>query len=252
MSSPTLWQAFADGDPEARERLMSEHLGLVLHFARQLSRTLAAAVDFGELVSAGVVGLITALDHFDHSRGLAFSTFAAPRIRGAILDDLRRQDHLPRSLRRRARELAHAREALAHSLGRAPDDREIAAHLGVPVGTVWRWRWDAERAQPVPLDHSRPGRHARIPAPAEVLACDDGDAADERLNRSQEAALLRDALLRLTAQERTVLSLYYFEELKLHEIATVLAVTESRVSQIRSKALAKLRRDLRRLRECVA
>src|SRR2546423_8607648 len=100
---PSLWQALAQGDQTARERLLAEHLSLVHHVARQLSRTLAVRVDLDELVSAGTVGLMDALDHFDVTRGLAFSTFAVPRIRGAILDELRRQDHVPRSVRRKAR-----------------------------------------------------------------------------------------------------------------------------------------------------
>src|SRR5919206_2466360 len=107
-----LWQAHAAGDPAAREQLLSEHLGLVHHVARQMSRTLAVKADFDELVSAGTIGLMSALDSFDPSRGLAFSTFAAPRIRGAILDELRRQDHVPRSIRRKSREIAAARETL--------------------------------------------------------------------------------------------------------------------------------------------
>jgi RNA polymerase sigma factor FliA len=146
MNSTTLWQAHAAGDPAARERLLAEHLGLVHHVARQMSRTLAVRADFDELVSSGTIGLMNALDSFDPARGLAFSTFAAPRIRGAILDELRRQDHVPRSIRRKTREIATAREALGRTLGRAPEDREIAAHLGVDLQTLWRWQSDVEGA----------------------------------------------------------------------------------------------------------
>ena len=107
---PILWERFTAGDQAARDRLLTEHLGLVHHVARQMSRTLAVKADFDELVSAGSMGLMAALDTFDTSRGLAFSTYAAPRIRGAILDELRRQDHVPRSIRRKTREMAAARE----------------------------------------------------------------------------------------------------------------------------------------------
>jgi RNA polymerase sigma factor for flagellar operon FliA len=100
MDSKDLWQALARGDVAARDALLKEHLSLVHHVARQLSRSLAAPADFDELVSCGTMGLMSALDAFDTSRGLAFSTFAVPRIRGAILDELRRQDHVPRSIRR--------------------------------------------------------------------------------------------------------------------------------------------------------
>jgi RNA polymerase sigma factor for flagellar operon FliA len=247
-----LWHAHAAGDPAAREQLLAEHLGLVHHVARQMSRTLAVRADFDELVSAGAIGLIAALDGFDVSRGLAFSTFAAPRIRGSILDELRRQDHVPRSIRRKTREIAHARETLSRVMGRPADDDEVAEHLGVDRDTLWRWQADVEGAHHVPLDRAPGDREAGAPAPVDVLTDEDAEAPDERINREQEVGYLREAIMGLKEQERVVLSLYYFEELKLHEIATILGLTESRVSQIRSKALSKLRTELRPLREQVA
>src|ERR671937_682649 len=248
----SLWQALASGDHSARERLLTAHLSLVHHVARQVSRSLAANFDFDELVSAGTIGLMSALDSFDVSRGLAFSTFAVPRIRGAILDELRRQDHVPRSVRRKTREIAAAREALTRALGRPPEDREIAEHIKVDLETLWRWKADLEGAVHVPLDRSAGDRDGYSHAPAELLSGDEEDAIEEKLTFTQEVEFLRDAILRLKQQERTVLTLYYFEELKLHEIATILELTESRVSQIRSKALAKLRSELAPLREAVA
>ncbi len=248
-----LWRALADGDPAARQALLAEHLNLVHHVARQLARTLSTRTDFDELVSAGSIGLMEALEGFDPARGLAFSTFAAPRIRGAILDELRRQDHVPRSIRRKTREIAAARETLMRVLGRAPEDKEVAEHLGVDLETLWRWQSDIEGAHHVPLDRMPGDRDGQAPAPADVLASEEeGTGVEDKVNHKQEVAILREAILKLKEQERVVLSLYYFEELKLHEIATVLDLTESRVSQIRSKALGKLRGELRPLREQVA
>ncbi len=247
-----LWHAMATGDPTAREQLLKEHLGLVHHVARQMSKTLAVKADFDELVSSGSIGLMSALEAFDVSRGLAFSTFAAPRIRGAILDELRRQDHVPRSIRRKTREIGQARETLGRVLGRAATDKEVAEHLGVDLPTLWKWRSDVEGAHHVPLDRSPSETETLAPTPIEVLADDSNDTVDDILTREQEVHHLRDAILRLKEQERTVLSLYYFEEMKLHEIADILRLTESRVSQIRSKALQKLRTELRPLREDVA
>jgi RNA polymerase sigma factor for flagellar operon FliA len=247
-----LWQRLAAGDAAARERLLTDHLGLVHHVARQMSRTLAVKADFDELVSAGSMGLMAALDSFDPSRGLAFSTFAAPRIRGAILDELRRQDHVPRSVRRKTREIHAARESLMRALGRAPEDHEVAQHLGVDLQTLWRWQGEIEGAHHVPLDRAPGDRENSAPTPSEVLASEEAHGVEDRLNHEQEVGILREAILKLKEQERVVLSLYYFEELKLHEIATVLDLTESRVSQIRSKALGKLRGELKPLRERVA
>jgi RNA polymerase sigma factor for flagellar operon FliA len=247
-----LWHAHAAGDASAREQLLAEHLGLVHHVARQLSRTLAVKADFDELVSAGAIGLMASLDSFEPERGLAFSTFAAPRIRGAILDELRRQDHVPRSVRRKTRDIAHARETLSRVMGRPAEDDEVAEHLGVDRETLWRWQADVEGAHHVPLDRAPGDRDASAPAPVDVLTDESDEAADDRINREQETSFLREAILGLKEQERVVLSLYYFEELKLHEIAKILGLTESRVSQIRSKALGKLRTELSPLREQVA
>ena len=247
-----LWQSYHAGNDGARDRLLEEHLGLVHHVARQVSRTLAVRADFDELVSAGTIGLMTALEGFDASRGLAFSTFAAPRIRGAILDELRKQDHVPRSIRRKTREMSAAREAWMRAHGRGPDDRELAEQLGIDMDTLWRWQADVEGAHHIPLDRAPGERENNAPTPAEMLSSGEDSEIEDSLTHEQEVSHLKDAILRLKDQERVVLSLYYFEELKLHEIAKVLELTESRVSQIRSKALSKLRVDLKPLRGSVA
>jgi RNA polymerase sigma factor for flagellar operon FliA len=240
MDSRTLWAAYAAGDVDARDALLRENLSLVHHVARQLARGLAADADIDELVSAGTMGLMSALEAFDLGRGLAFSTFAVPRIRGAILDELRRQDHVPRSVRRKTRSIAAARETLTRRLGRSPDENEIAAELGVDAETLWRWQADVEGAVHVPLDRSATDRDGSTVSPAEFLGNGE-ELTDERLTREEEIGLLREALLALKDQERTVLSLYYFEELKAREIAEVMGVSESRISQIRSTALSQLR-----------
>jgi RNA polymerase sigma factor FliA len=252
MNSPTLWHDFTTtGDPIARERLLNEHLGLVHHVARQLSRSLAVEADFDELVSAGSVGLMSALDAFDTSRGLAFSTFAAPRIRGAILDELRRQDHVPRSIRRKTREIAAAREALTRANGNPPEGREIAEHMGIDLETFWRWQSEIEGVFHMPLDRTAPDSENRS-TPADTLPGETEATIEDRITLREEVEVLRDAIMELKEQERVVLSLYYFEELKLHEIAAILELTESRVSQIRSKAISKLRGIMSRLRETAA
>jgi RNA polymerase sigma factor for flagellar operon FliA len=251
MDTRALWARFTAGDEDARNELLTEHLSLVHHVARQLSRTLAAEADFDELVSAGTMGLMSAVDAFDVSRGLAFSTFAVPRIRGSILDELRRQDHVPRSIRRKTREISHAREALMRQLGRKPEDKEVAEALSVDIDTLWRWQSEMEGAVHIPLDRTATDRDSTSPSPSEFLSGEDDEAADDRLSKEQEVGLLRDAILKLKDQERTVLSLYYFEELKLHEIAVILGLTESRVSQIRSKALLRLREKLAPMRAAV-
>jgi RNA polymerase sigma factor for flagellar operon FliA len=246
-----LWTEFSKGSEAARGKLLAEHLGLVHHISRQLSRTLSAQMDADEMVSAGTMGLMSALEGFDPSRGLAFSTFAAPRIRGAILDNMRKQDHVPRSVRRKARELARARETLQRTLGQAPSDAELSSHLGIDMDTLWKWEADVAGAVQISLDYQHNDEDHAMLAPADFLADQTADI-EEKMNHEQEVQLLRDAIMQLKKQERIVLSLYYFEDLKLHEIASILTITESRVSQIRSKALAKLKEQLGPMRSFAA
>ena len=248
MASDVLWGALAKGDTAARDALLKENLSLVHHVARQLSRALAAPADVDELVSCGTLGLVSALEAFDPSRGLAFSTFAVPRIRGAILDELRRQDHVPRSVRRKSRSLSRARETLSRVLGRPATYEELAEHLGIDLPTLWRWEADSENSVHLSLDHSESEAEEGTTQPHEIIAFDDGPDVEEELNREQEMEVLVASLKKLKEQERIVLSLYYFEEMKLHEIASVLGLTESRVSQVRTKALGRLRTELAHLR----
>lgn len=240
-----------DTDVTTRDALLRQHLGLVYHVARQLGRSPANDVELDDLVSAGTLGLIDAFEHFDASRGLAFSTFAAPRIRGAMLDELRRLDRVPRSVRRKSRQIDGMSAMLTGALGREPGHAEMADGLGIDLETLWRWQAERESARVVSLDRASSGADADAGAAGEWLAGSPGIEVDDAITRVQEAACLREAVLDLPEQERTVLSLYYFEELKLNDIARILQVSESRVSQIRTKAIQRLRRVLGRLRAAV-
>jgi RNA polymerase sigma factor for flagellar operon FliA len=251
MSEMAVWKAFSAGDAAAREELLAEHISLVHHVSRQIHRRVSSDVELDELISAGTMGLIDALERFEPTRGLAFSTFAVPRVRGAILDELRRIDHVPSSMRRRTRTLSTAREALRHELGREPVGEEVAEMLGLDLPALWKLEAEAEGTMRVALDGAGNEDNDDVPH-AQAMAAEDHAGVEDRITLDQETAILRETILRLSQQERTVLTLYYFEELKLHEIAAVLEVTESRVSQIRQKAVTKLRGELSSLRSLVA
>jgi RNA polymerase sigma factor for flagellar operon FliA len=248
MKHASLWALYTEtGDRTARDTLLNEHLGLVHHVARRLAARLAADLELGELVSAGSIGLMNAIEGFDPSRGLSFSTFAAPRIRGAILDELRRQDHATRSVRRKAREIQVAREALVQQLGAAPTDRQLSERLEIEVETLWRWQSEVSGTDPLPID--RPVKDDERPEAAALsLAGATGEQIEDELSLREETDALRRAIGLLKPQEQTVLALYYFEELTQEEVAAVLGVTASRISQIRSRALAKLRTRMGALR----
>lgn len=230
-----------------RDALMTQHLGLVHHVARQLANRLSTAAELDELVSAGTMGLIQAVDSFDKSRGLSFSTYAVPRIRGSILDELRRLDHVPRNVRRRTRDVARARETLAGSLRRLPTHEELSQQMQVPSDMLRKWEFDAEGASITSLD--QPMRADPFGATlGDTITDDRVRSIDDSLTHEQEVERLQQAIGTLKDQERTVLALNFFEELRLQDIATVLGLSVCRISQIRTAALAKLRVRLSDLR----
>ena len=242
MDQEALWRGYREkGDQSAREQLLVSNLPLVHHVARQVRRRSRVDTEYDELVSAGTIGLIQAIDNFDIGRGLAFSTYAAPRIRGAILDDHRRRDRVPRSIRRKQREIATAREALTEELGRSPNDQETAASLGIDQERLWQWQRETEHAVRVSLDKPVDTEAGRHTTPEEMLVGEDSEQIEDLVSMDQEVRILRRAITGLKKRERVVLSLYYFENLKLREIGQVLDVTESRVSQIHSQAIKNLR-----------
>lgn len=247
------WRSYRrTGDEGAREKLIERHVPLVRYFARRLATSLGAGADREELASAGMVGLLDAVEAYDPERGYRFSTFAAPRIRGAMLDELRRRDEAPRSVRRRQRRLAETEETLTVRLNRTPRHEEVAEVLGVDAPTLWGWKGDAARATRLSLE-DRVGSEGEGDARRlrDVVRLEDPDP-EERLARSQEVERLRRELEGLDERERLVVRLYDFQEMKLREIAELLEVTESRVSQIRTRAIGRLRDRMGGLRERVA
>ena len=239
-----LWERYEQtGDPVARAQLLDRYLGLVHHVAREIAvRTPMLEVD--DLVSAGTLGLVRALESFERERGLAFSTYAVRRIRGAILDDLRSRDWIPRSVRIKGRRLAAAVTELQVRLGRAPEPAEVARAIGIDIGTYWDWRNAVDGGTVVSLDAgAAPGERASLSL-EETLGDADAPLPGQELVVREEHAHLREAIGELPEKERVVLSLYYYEEMNLRQIAEVLHVTESRISQIRTQALRRLRERL--------
>jgi len=244
-----LWARYRSaGDVAARAQLLDRYLGLVHHVAREIgART--PAVELEELVSAGTIGLIRALDSFDLSRGLAFSTYAVRRIRGAMLDDLRSRDWIPRSVRAKSRKLMATTASLQAKLGRAPEPREVATALEIDLETYWRWRAAVDGGVMVSFDTSAvSGQHSAV-ALEESLQDPDALLPGQELDRVEQVEGLKRAIGTLPEKERTVLSLYYYEELNLRQIAEILHVTESRISQIRTQGLRRMRERLTHSRE---
>ncbi len=233
----TAWDAwYASQEATARDWLVVHYASLVKFVAGRLAAGLPKSVDTGDLVSAGVFGLMNAIDKFDPANGAKFETYAIPRIRGAILDGLRALDWVPRSVRSRSRSVQDAIALLEHQLGRTPTDEEIAAELKITVEELEKWLADIAAGSVGPLDH---------------VAMDNTAAeADAQIQpgRAMEEGELRDAMRaeisKLPEREQAILILYYEDGLTLSEIGDALGVTESRISQIHTKAVLQLRSRL--------
>lgn len=223
-----------------REQLVRDSIPLVERVAAALAGRLPLQVERADLTQAGFLGLMDAAARFDWDKGVRFKTYAELRIRGAILDSLRELDWVPRSLRRKRRELASARSALEKRLGRAPEEAELASELKLSIGDL---RAAAERVRRAEVASGTAESVDRI-APA----LSDPNAVDplRDLERRELSLLLARAIDGLPDRERLVLNLYYNDELTMKEVGRALGVNESRVSQIHSKAIARLRVRLQR------
>jgi len=233
----TAWDAWhVSQEATARDWLVVHYASLVKFVAGRLAAGLPKSVDTGDLVSAGVFGLMNAIDKFDPANGAKFETYAIPRIRGAILDGLRALDWVPRSVRSRSRSVQDAIALLEHQLGRTPTDEEISAELKISVEELEKWLADIAAGSVGPLDHVAMDNTA-AEADAQIQP---GRAMEE----GELRAAMRAEISRLPEREQAILILYYEDGLTLSEIGEALGVTESRISQIHTKAVLQSRSRL--------
>lgn len=239
-----LWRQFADSpDHQARDRLVLHYAPLVKYVAGRVGTGLPAHVDVSDLVQSGIFGLVDAIEKFDPERGLRFETYAMQRIRGAILDDLRSQDWVPRAVRSRARDVERALERLGARLHRTPSDHELAHELEVGVDELRDLYGKLRLTSVLALEDlvSVGKENASL---VDVLPDDEAVDPASVLVDEDNRRQLADALAQLSERDRAIVSLYYFESLTLAEIGKVLGVTESRVSQLHTRAVLRLRAKL--------
>jgi len=226
-----------------RERILMEQLPQVRYIARRIHERLPRHVPFEDLVHAGVVGLIDALGKFDQSKHVQFSSYAKFRIRGAILDSLRELDWSPRELRRKGRQVEEAYNRVAGRLGRTPTENDLAREMGLRLDELQTLLAELDSLEITSLRVESPHSGAE-----EDLADSVASKAEEtpffQCLRSEMRQLLATAISELPEKEQRVLSLYYFEELTMKEVGAVLGIGESRVSQIHSLAMVRLRAKL--------
>jgi RNA polymerase sigma factor for flagellar operon FliA len=240
-----LWKEWkVDGSRKAKDRLLAEYAGLARQTAQRVAVGLPSHVEMGDLVGAGVMGLIRAVETFEPEREIKFETYAVHKIRGAILDELRSLDWVPRSVRQKGRSLQKAYSEMSGLLGRAPYDDEVAQHLGLTLVEFEELLSEVAPLTVLSLDE-QDGLGDDAPALSETIADPQAANALADIEEGQLKAMLREAISGLPAKERLVVSMYHFEELNFKEIGRVMGVTESRVCQIHSKAIVKLRARVR-------
>ncbi len=242
----SLWHEYRrNRDEKLRDRLILTYAPLVKYVAGRLGSGLPAHVEEGDLVSYGLLGLIGAIERYDPDRDVKFETYAIARIKGSIIDELRALDWVPRSVRARARDIERAVAELESKLGRAPNDDEIAGKLGLTEDELEDSLTEISRSSIAALDElwtvSAGGDQIAL---IDTIEDTQGPEPQTALQATELREAMADAIARLPEREKLVVTLYYYEELTLREIGEVLGVTESRVSQLHTKAILRLKARL--------
>lgn len=240
-----LWRRFkASGDRALRDQLILRYSPLVKYVGGRVAAGLPSHVDRSDLVSYGMFGLIDAIEKFEPGRGHRFETYAISRIRGSMMDELRRMDWVPRSVRTRSRRIEEAIAELENELHRSPTDRELAERLGLRLEQLQRILGQISMTGLAALDQTLSAGEADESLTLGDTIADDADGPSDVFESTETRRRLRDAVLALPERERLVLGLYYYEGLTLAQIGEVIGVTESRVCQIHTKSVLQLRSRL--------
>lgn len=236
-----LWEEYAGTrSPEIREKIILEYAPLVKVVAGRLSMYLGYNVEYEDLVSYGIFGLIDAIDKFDCMKDVKFETYASLRIRGAILDQIRKMDWIPRTIRQKQKRIDAAIKEIETQYGRSATDEEIATLLGITDEEYLDWQSQMKITNVVSLNEFLE-QGSEVPNEAGSTKSAAFDSPEEILERDELKKMLEQALELLTEKERKVIVLYYYEDLTLKEISNILEVSESRISQLHTRALQKMR-----------
>lgn len=239
-----LWEDYENTkSPEIREKIILEYAPLVKVVAGRLSMYLGYNVEYEDLVSYGIFGLIDAIDKFDSLKDVKFETYASLRIRGAILDQIRKMDWIPRTIRQKQKRIDTAIREIETTSGKSATDEEIARNLGITDDEYLEWQSQMKITNVVSLNEflEQGSEVSNESAPAKSAVF---DSPEEILERDELKKMLAESLEILTEKERKVILLYYYEELTLKEISNILEVSESRISQLHTRALQKMRGKL--------
>lgn len=239
-SMDSIWITYSKTKDEAlREKLILEYAPIVKFVAGRLSMHIGQHVEYEDLVSYGIFGLIDAIDKFDYEKGVKFETYASLRIRGAIIDNIRKMDWVPRSLRQKNKQLEQIFSSLEFELGREPSDEDVAAKMNVSIVEAQELMKKSTVSSLISLDDYLEQNHE-----PDFVSNYNIETPEGSFEKKEAKKILMDAIAKLSEKEKKVITLYYFEELTLKEISTIMGVSESRISQIHSKAVFKLQTRL--------
>jgi len=249
-----IWVQYKEkSDIEARDDLIIHYAHLVKYVANRLAINLSSVVEVDELISYGIEGLIDAIEKYDHKRNIKFETYAITRIRGSMIDGLRSMDWVPVSVRQKSKELERTYTKLEGELGRAATDMEVAQELGISINELATLLREVAANTIISLDDFIPGDDGDDKKKRIVDLLEDHNAGDalELLELSEVKELLAKTISRLPEKEKRVVYLYYYEGLTLKEIGMVLSLSESRISQLHTKAILRLRGSLSKKKNLV-
>ncbi|MCL2461802.1 MAG: FliA/WhiG family RNA polymerase sigma factor [Defluviitaleaceae bacterium] len=240
----SVWKDYiATKDPALKERLIVEYAPLVKFVAGKLIIHIGQHAEFDDLISYGIFGLIDAIDRFDLSKGVKFETYASVRIRGAIIDSIRKLDWVPRTLRQKNKHVDQVFANLEASLGREPTDEDLADAMNLSVGEARELIRKSSVISLISLDDYLEQKHEPVMSDTGKVSV---DGPEVQYERQELTRMLASAIEALNEKERKVVTLYYFEDLTLKEISAIMGVSESRISQIHSKAILRMQGKLGR------
>ncbi len=239
-----LWKQYNETrDPAVRESLILEYSHLIKFIAGRLNIYFGSNVEYDDLVSFGVFGLIDAIDKYDMNKGVKFETYASLRIRGSIIDSIRDMDWVPRSLRQKNKELEKAYWEVENELGHSATDKEIADKLKISTDEFYKLLNDVNVTSMVSLEDFLEQNYE---VGTDITSTDNSDGPEHEAELNELRRILGESIEKLPEKEKMVLTLYYYEELTLKEISAIMMVSESRISQLHTKAIMRLRGKLAR------
>jgi RNA polymerase sigma factor for flagellar operon FliA len=246
LATEQVWQEYqANANPQLRQELTLRYLGLVKYVVRKMIKNFPQAIEEQDLYHIGVLGLVEALDRYNPGYGIKFETYAIPRIKGSIIDELRKLDWIPRSLRSKSNMLKEKTVELDQKFSGEYTDVEVANGLGIEVNDLHHWRKDINSINMLSLD--KPIDDANKQNLYDMVEVEDKINADSKMEEEEMKRILLKAIKKLPEKTRLAITLYYYEKLTFKEIGKILNVSESRISQIHSETMLRLKKEMTRM-----